>query len=128
MLLYFQVRMSNPRPIVDCQHVRCCRHLVKYTRNEPLLLLACTLKGYSLAHMAAESGSLSTLQLLVQLVEQYAARLCARLQEVLSWSDSGAEVLKNMRCAQQPVGGGAWLPPGGGGGGVPCCQCYTAQW
>lgn len=84
-----------------CVCVCCCRHLVKYTREEPLLLLACTLKGYSLAHMAAEVGSLSTLQLLVQLVGQYAARLCARLQEVLSWSDSGPEMLKSTRCAQQ---------------------------
>ncbi len=73
-----------------------CRHLVKYAQQEPLLLLACTVKGHSLAHMAAEAGNASTLQLLVQLVQEKAARLSARLQEVLSWSDDGAE-LKNIK-------------------------------
>lgn len=74
-----------------------CSHLIKYAQQEPLLLLACTVKGHSLAHMAAEAGRTSTLQLLVQLVQEKAARLSARLQEVLRWSDSGAELLKNMK-------------------------------
>lgn len=43
---------------------------------------------------------MTTVQLLVKLVEQYAVRLTARLQEVLSWSESGAEMLKSMRCAE----------------------------
>jgi hypothetical protein len=47
--------------------------------------------------MAAEAGRTTTMQLLVQLVQEKAARLSARLQEVLRWSDSGAELLKNMK-------------------------------
>lgn len=76
------------------------RLLVKYAQQEPLLLLSCTIKGHSLAHMAAESGSLATLQLLVKLVSLYAVRLSARLQEVLSWSASGSDMLKTMRWVQ----------------------------
>jgi hypothetical protein len=74
-----------------------CRHLVRYAEQEPLLLLACTVKGYTLAHMAAEAGRRSTLELLVALVRTHAAGLSARLQEVLAWSDSGADLLKSMR-------------------------------
>lgn len=73
------------------------RHLQEYTHQEPLLLLACTVKGAGLAHMAAEAGRLDTLRLLVQLVGQYGPRLAARVQEVLSWSDSGLETLKSLR-------------------------------
>jgi hypothetical protein len=85
-----------------------CRHLIRYAEQEPLLLLACTVKGSTLAHMAAEAGRRSTLELLVSLVRRHAADLSARLQEVLAWSDSGADLLKNMRCAghmllQQPT-------------------------
>jgi hypothetical protein len=83
------------------------RHLVKFAQQEPLLLLSCTVKGHSLAHMAAEAGSLDTLQLLVQLVGRYAVRLSARLEEVLSWSASGSEMLKTMRWVGAVRGVGA---------------------
>jgi len=73
------------------------RHLIKACSQEPLLLLACTLKGFSLAHMAADSGNAATLQLLIKLVSRYAGQLARRLQEVLSWSSSGADILKAAR-------------------------------
>lgn len=86
---------------------------MEYASQEPLLLLACSLKGFSLAHTAADAGSTSTLQLLIELMHQHAQDLSARLQEVLDWGSNGAEVLKNLRWVGQKFDN------------CSCCVCKT---
>jgi hypothetical protein len=75
-------------------------HLQAAASDEPLLLLASTMRHATLVHMAAQQGRVQTLRALIGLICSHGGALSARLTDLAARDDASPDLAAALkRCA-----------------------------